>query len=68
MAMIYEPRKPRKLGAETREAERAVVKDIKDVNTHGRTLTNCPDCGGKLIRDGGCATCKACGWNACSIR
>jgi len=25
----------------------------------------CPDCGGVLIRSGGCPFCPLCGWSAC---
>jgi hypothetical protein len=66
--MIYEPRKPQKLGAERRETERAVIREIEEVNLHGRLLESCPECGSKLAHEGGCASCQACGWNACSIR
>jgi ribosomal protein L32 len=62
--MKHEPRKPQKLGAEAREAERAVLEEI---NLHSRTLEKCPECGEKLVRDGGCMTCLSCGWNACSV-
>ena len=27
----------------------------------------CPDCGSRLIPDGGCKVCVSCGWSACSI-
>lgn len=72
--MKYEPRKPISL-AECRERERAVVKEIaetivaeiEDTNLHSRTLTECPECGGKLVRESGCMTCLGCGWNACSV-
>lgn len=34
----------------------------------GSTVTNevCPECGGKLVRDGGCVHCQDCGWSRCS--
>lgn len=25
----------------------------------------CPECGNKLIHEGGCEICLACGWSAC---
>ena len=25
----------------------------------------CPQCGGELIFEGGCNTCKSCGWSKC---
>jgi ssDNA-binding Zn-finger/Zn-ribbon topoisomerase 1 len=64
--MKYEPRKPISL-AERREVEKAIVAEIEE-NYHSRTLTQCPDCGGKLVRESGCMTCLACAWNACSVR
>lgn len=33
--------------------------EIKDKN-------HCPECGDKLASEGGCPTCKTCGWNKCS--
>lgn len=27
----------------------------------------CPDCGGKLIQQGGCSECLDCGYSACSV-
>lgn len=27
----------------------------------------CPDCNSELVIDGGCRTCKQCGWSACNI-
>ena len=29
-------------------------------------MGGCPKCGAGLIREGGCAVCRACGWNKCS--
>jgi hypothetical protein len=40
--MVYEPRKPQKLGAETREAERAVLREIEE--TAWRAVSICPEC------------------------
>jgi hypothetical protein len=25
----------------------------------------CPDCGGHLVHEGGCAICRSCGWSEC---
>lgn len=30
------------------------------------TGENCPECGGKLIRENGCIHCDSCGWSMCS--
>jgi hypothetical protein len=30
------------------------------------SVDGCPECGGQLIRQGGCMECPACGWSACS--
>ena len=33
----------------------------------GQNFTECPDCGNThLVYEGGCVTCYACGWSACS--
>jgi hypothetical protein len=58
-------RQPQRLGAERRETEKAAVSEMEEINLHGRALEKCPECGGTLIREGGCMTCMACGWNAC---
>lgn len=30
-------------------------------------LDECPDCGGKVVHEGGCNKCVECGWSTCSI-
>jgi exosome complex RNA-binding protein Csl4 len=66
--MTYEPRKPARL-VERQPAEKAKaeVKEAEDINTHGRTLATCPECRGKLVHEGGCSSCPACGWSACGV-
>ena len=29
------------------------------------TSSKCPQCGGNLVFEGGCNTCKDCGWSKC---
>ena len=29
------------------------------------TIPKCPECGGNLVFEGGCNTCKDCGWSKC---
>ena len=36
-----------------------VFKEVKVLDT------KCPQCGGKLVFEGGCNTCKDCGWSKC---
>ena len=31
----------------------------------GVTFPKCPECGGELVFEGGCNTCKNCGWSKC---
>ncbi len=33
----------------------------------GEDLEECPDCGGKVVHEGGCNKCVECGWSTCSI-
>ena len=40
---------------------RILAKYIPDEATGER----CPDCGGELIKEGGCTHCKNCGWSKC---
>ena len=42
---------------------RALKRYIKDGTETGET---CPDCGGKLIYEGGCKSCPNCGWSKCN--
>ena len=30
-------------------------------------LTSCPECDGSLFFEGGCATCRDCGWSVCKL-
>ena len=42
-------------------------KDISDENTVRTDLSKykCPECGSKLVHEGGCVSCKICGWSKC---
>jgi len=44
---------------------------LEDEETHPlnqvEQLEECPDCGGKVIHEGGCNKCVECGWSTCSI-
>jgi len=46
-------------------------KDLLEDETHPlnqvEDLEECPDCGGKVIHEGGCNKCVECGWSTCSI-
>lgn len=42
-------------------------KDISDENTVRTDLSKykCPECGSELVHEGGCVSCKICGWSKC---
>lgn len=42
----------------------ALSKSADEVNPH--QLGACPECGGHLVFESGCATCPYCGWSKCS--
>lgn len=42
---------------------RILSKYVKSSEVKGEV---CPECGGKLVRDGGCIHCQDCGWSRCS--
>ena len=42
---------------------RILSKYVKSNEVKGEV---CPECGGKLVRDGGCIHCPDCGWSRCS--
>ncbi|MDR1379581.1 MAG: hypothetical protein LBJ36_11120 [Synergistaceae bacterium] len=64
--MNWTPRQPRKLEAETREAERAVIAEIEEL--HGRTANVCPECGSTNYHHvDGCMVCQSCGFSPCGV-
>ena len=44
-----------------------MVEDIKQTSKDNTSVSKpkCPQCGGELIFEGGCNTCKSCGWSKC---
>ena len=42
-----------------------MVEDIKQTSKTSVSKPKCPQCGGELIFEGGCNTCKSCGWSKC---
>ena len=36
-------------------------------NNHTFSNEKCPQCGEPLVAEGGCVTCKACGWSKCDL-
>lgn len=43
-----------------------VIRALKKFDTSERNVGEpCPECGGKLVREGGCIQCKDCGWSRC---
>ncbi len=47
---------------EERPVKKTPVEPIKDVNMHQQL---CPECGEPLVFEGGCCTCKSCGYTKC---
>ena len=43
----------------------AMCRVLNKYITDGETGEKCPECGGELIREGGCIHCKECGWSRC---
>ena len=40
--------------------------NLSDQTQDGVTMGSCPDCGGSIDHEGGCAVCRACGFSRCS--
>jgi hypothetical protein len=60
------PRQPRKLKAETREAERTIIAEIEEL--HGRTANVCPECeSAQYVHQDGCMICLSCGFSPCGV-
>ncbi len=38
---------------------------IEECSIEVQNFNSCPDCGANLIYEGGCITCKECGWSKC---
>ena len=47
---------------EEKPVKKTPVEPIKDVNVHQQL---CPECGEPLVFEGGCCTCKSCGYTKC---
>lgn len=45
--------------------EDVMEEDMKDKEINDIKHAKCPQCGGKLVFEGGCNTCKDCGWSKC---
>jgi len=46
--------------------ERPAADNFRPKNSDGSQINNpCPMCGEELVFEGGCNTCKACGWSKC---
>ena len=43
-----------------------VVRALKEFSKPFETDDNCPECGQKLVNDGGCVYCPSCGWSKCN--
>lgn len=37
----------------------------EEINANASEYVKCPQCGGNLVFEGGCNTCKDCGWSKC---
>lgn len=49
------------------EMELEDVAPVVNVKTEVNNGAKCPQCGEKLAFEGGCNTCKACGWSKCDL-
>ena len=47
--------------------EQNVVINKPTVNKVEENVARCPECGEKLAFEGGCNSCKACGWSKCDL-
>lgn len=49
----------------TEETSVQTTKDSSKETSIADNLLKCPQCGGNIIFEGGCNTCKECGWSKC---
>lgn len=50
---------------ESKKEKIEIKNNMNDSNFNDSLGTSCPQCGAKLAFEGGCATCKSCGWSKC---
>ena len=50
---------------ESKKEKIEIKNNMNDSNLNDSLGTSCPQCGAKLAFEGGCATCKSCGWSKC---
>lgn len=48
-----------------KEMQEDLNKTLTEVDVRPVSKTKCPQCGGELAFEGGCNTCKSCGWSKC---
>ncbi|GHV36394.1 hypothetical protein FACS1894187_10930 [Synergistales bacterium] len=69
--MDWQPRQPVKLGAERREREASVLRDVEATASVARVSVNkkkCPDCGSEhYYPKSGCMVCEVCGYTPCGV-
>jgi len=53
------------LSATESERSKPWVREVEKPLPNRSQGVLCPDCGGKLIRSGGCPFCPSCGWSRC---
>ena len=46
-------------------SQHAGIKVPEAKNVAGRVMGSCMECGGPLIHEGGCMTCRGCGFSRC---
>ncbi len=54
-------------GGKQEEGNRPIIDDPTHPLNQAEDLEKCPECGGKVIHEGGCNKCVECGWSTCSI-
>ncbi len=56
---------------ESLKSDKPKNKDLLEDETHPlnqvEPLEECPECGGRVVHEGGCNKCVECGWSTCSI-
>lgn len=49
------------------DEEQDIIANTTHVNKVEENVARCPECGEKLAFEGGCNSCKACGWSKCDL-
>lgn len=55
------------VGDKVEDDENTIISNEKCEETHTISKEKCPQCGEPIVHEGGCTSCKSCGWSKCDL-